>query len=230
MSAIVEDIGECRRIELSVETPADEIKSEEQEAIYYPITQRDPNDVRTILRLAVAALAFAVLSLTLAGLLTYKLTRSASLIVVERTPEGDRVVGDDQHYTLSGPVQVLPDKPGDGDKKYLAAKWAESFFQIDPRTRRADIVRGLKMMTPEGAVALVDSGQTIRRVGDATARRMASRLETAGCDYQPRRSLQGSVDRPAGDQQDDWRCRPAQQPAARLHAGAKAGYCEAHGG
>ena len=57
---------------------------------------------------------------------------------------------------LSGPVQVLQDKPSDGDKKYLATKWAESFFQIDPRTRRADIVRGLKMMTPEGAVALVN--------------------------------------------------------------------------
>jgi hypothetical protein len=137
------------------EASADETKSDEQEAIYYPITQRDPNDVRTILRLAVAALAFAVLSLTLAGLLTYKLTRSASLIVVERTPEGDRVVGDDQHYALSGPVQVIPDRPGDGDKKYLAAKWAESFFQIDPKTRRADIVRGLKMMTPDGAVAIV---------------------------------------------------------------------------
>jgi hypothetical protein len=154
MSAIVEELAIPSDRAVS-EASADETKSEEQEAIYYPITQRDPNDVRTILRLAVAALAFAVLSLTLAGLLTYKLTRSASLIVVERTPEGDRVVGDDQHYTMSGPVQVLADKPGDGDKKYLAAKWAESFFQIDPRTRRADIVRGLKMMTPEGAVALV---------------------------------------------------------------------------
>lgn len=155
MSAMVE-VLEKTRDEAVVETPADEIRHEEQGAIYYPITQRDPNDIRTILRLAVAALAFAALSLTLAGLLTYKLTRSPSLVVVERTPEGDRVIGDDRHYTLSGPVQVLQDKPGDGDKKYLAVKWAESFFQIDPRTRRADIVRGLKMMTPEGAVALVN--------------------------------------------------------------------------
>ena len=126
MSAIVEELAMPPDRAVS-EASADEIKSDEQEAIYYPITQRDPDDVRTILRLAVAALAFAVLSLTLAGLLVYKLTRSASLVVVERTPEGDRVVGDDQHYTMSGPVQVLSDKPGDGDKKYLAAKWAESF-------------------------------------------------------------------------------------------------------
>jgi hypothetical protein len=154
MSAMVEALENSPDMAV-VDTPADEIKSGEQEAIYYAITQRDPNDIRTILRLSVAALAFAVLSLTLAGMLTYKLTRSASLIVVERTPEGDRVVGDDQHYTLSGPVQVLQDKPGDGDKKYLAAKWAESFFQVDPQTRRADIVRGLKMMTPEAAVTLV---------------------------------------------------------------------------
>lgn len=74
---------------------------------------------------------------------------------MERTPEGDRVIGDDQHYTLSGPVQLRTDKPGLGDKKYLTAKWAESIFQIDPRTRRADIVRGLKMMTPNAAVTLV---------------------------------------------------------------------------
>jgi len=66
------------------------------------------------------------------------------------------VVGDDRHYTLQGPVQVRSDKPGDGDKKYVAGKWAESFFQIDPQTRRADIVRGLKLMTPDAAVALVD--------------------------------------------------------------------------
>ena len=106
MSAIVEELAMPPERAV-IEASPDETKSDEQEAIYYPITQRDPNDVRTILRLAVAALAFAVLSLTLAGLLVYKLTRSASLVVVERTPEGDRVVGDDQHYTLSGPVQVL---------------------------------------------------------------------------------------------------------------------------
>ena len=153
MSAIVETLEMQSSVDVA-NAGAAEIT--EQEAIYYPIIQRDPNDVRTILRLAVAALTFAALSLALAGLLTYKLTRSASLIVVERTPEGDRVVGDDQHYALSGSVQLRPDKPGDGDKKYLAAKWAESFFQIDPRTRRADIVRGLKMMTPDGAVALVN--------------------------------------------------------------------------
>ena len=135
----------------------------EPESIYFPICQRDPNDIRTILRLAVAAIAFAILSLTLAGLLTYKLTRSPSLIVVERTSEGDRVVGDDQHYVLSGPVQVQADKPGDGDKKYLVTKWSESFFQVDPRTRRDDLVRGLKMMTPEAAVALVEE---VKRSGE----------------------------------------------------------------
>lgn len=137
-------------------TTSDESEANYLEAIYYPITQRDPNDVRTILRLAVSALAFAALSLALTGLLTYKLTRSPALVVVERTAEGDRVVGDDRQYTLSGSVQIRPDRPGDGDKKYAAAKWAETFFQIDPQTRRADIVRGLKMMTPDAAVALVE--------------------------------------------------------------------------
>ena len=116
-----------------------------------------------ILRLALAAILFAMLSLAMAGLLTYKFTQSPSLIVVERTPDGDRVVGDDQHYQLSGPVQVLADRPGDGDKKYLVTKWAESFFQIDPRTRREDLSRGLKMMTPDAAVLLVEE---VKRSGE----------------------------------------------------------------
>src|SRR5258706_386659 len=128
MSAIVETLANSPDMSV-VETPADEINSEEQEAIYYPITQRDPNDVRTILRLAVAALAFAALSLTLAGILTYKLTRSASIIVVERTPEGDRLVGDDQHYTMFWPVPVLPGKP-DGRS---SARWRSGRIQRSAR-------------------------------------------------------------------------------------------------
>lgn len=139
------------------------IASDTAEAIYFPICQRDPNDIRTILRLAVAAIVFATLTLVLAGLLTYKLTRAPSLIIVERTPEGDRVVADDQHHSLSGPIQVLADRPGDGDKKYLVRKWAESFFQIDPRTRRDDLVRGLKMMTADSALALVEE---VKRSGE----------------------------------------------------------------
>src|SRR6185369_3465848 len=142
---------------------SERLATDTQDAIYFPVCQRDPNDIRTILRLAIAAILFATLGLALAGLLTYKLTRSPSLIVVERTTDGDRVVSDDQHYTLSGSVQVLADRPGDGDKKYLVTRWAESFFQIDPRTRREDLSRGLKMMTPEAAVALVEE---VKRSGE----------------------------------------------------------------
>lgn len=133
------------------------------EAIYFPICQRDPNDIRTILRLAIVAILFATLTLVLASLLTYKITRAPSLIVVERTPEGDRVIADGRHSSLSGPVQVLADRPGDGDKRYLVRKWAESFFQIDPRTRREDLVRGLKMMTADSALALVEE---VKRSGE----------------------------------------------------------------
>lgn len=154
-SATVEQLSPTEETIVDV-AAANESEIIEQEAIYYPITQRDPNDIRTILRLSVSSLCFAVLSMALAGLLTYKLTRSAELVVVERSPEGDRVVADDRHYNLQGSVQLRPDRPGDGDKKYLAAKWAESFFQIDPQTRRTDIVRGLKLMTPDAAVALVE--------------------------------------------------------------------------
>ena len=131
-------------------------RSGDPEPICFPVTQRDPNDIRTILRLVTLSLIFVLLSLVLAGLLTYRLLRQPELIVVERTPEGDRVVGDDRHHSLQGSVQIRTDAPGDGDKKYLVSKWAESFFQIDPQTRRNDIIRGLKLMTPDAAVALVE--------------------------------------------------------------------------
>ncbi len=152
----LKDVAEPGVSEINASVLNEESETNDLEAIYYPIAQRDPNDVRTILSLAVSSLVFAALGLVLSGLLTYKLTRSPSLIVVERTAEGDRVVGDDRQYTFGGPVQVRADRPGDGDKKYVAAKWAETFFQIDPQTRRADIVRGLKMMTPDAAVSLVE--------------------------------------------------------------------------
>jgi hypothetical protein len=154
--ATLNDPQDLAALNEAVEIEMAESEPNDQEAIYYTITQRDPNDVRTILRLAVSALGFAALSVMLAGLLAYKLTRSPALVVVERTAEGDRVVGDDRQYTLSGSIQIRPDRPGEGDKKYAAAKWAETFFQIDPQTRRADIVRGLKMMTPDAAVTLVE--------------------------------------------------------------------------
>jgi hypothetical protein len=145
-------------IAVSRHTEADAVDERvvDQEAIYYPVTQRDPNDVRLILRLSCSSLLFALLSLTLSGLLIYKLTQRAALVVVERTAEGDRVVADDRHFTMQGSVQLRSDGPGDGDKKYLAGKWAESFFQIDPQTHPSDIVRGLKLMTPDAAVALVE--------------------------------------------------------------------------
>ena len=160
MSATSATLEECIAtqdpLEISRATESVNRDVDEQDAIYYPITQRDPHDIHTILRLSLCSLCFAILSLALAGLLVYRLTRSAELVVVERTPEGDRVVGDDRHFILQGSVQLRPDTPGDGDKKYLATKWAESFFQIDPQTRHTDIVRGLKLMTPDAAVALVE--------------------------------------------------------------------------
>src|ERR1044072_1876224 len=97
--------SEALKLSIEPEISDDEgVATDSHDAIYFPVCQRDPNDIRMILRLAIAAILFAALSLALAGLLTYKLTRSPSLIVVERTPDGDRVVGDDQHYTLSGQI------------------------------------------------------------------------------------------------------------------------------
>ena len=67
---------------------ADHSNLSDADAIYYPVIQRDPNDVQTILRLSVSSLVFAGLALVLSGLVIYKPTRSPSLIVVERSAEG----------------------------------------------------------------------------------------------------------------------------------------------
>lgn len=157
MSAVSTTIGNLQGEDVLESSRDNSLQqSLDSEPFYFPVIQRDPNDVRTILRLVALSLIIVLLSLLLSALLTYRLLRRPELIVVERTAEGDRVVGDDRNHTLQGPVQLRSDAPGEGDKKYLVSKWTESFFQIDPQTRRNDIIRGLKLMTPDAAVALVE--------------------------------------------------------------------------
>jgi hypothetical protein len=44
------------------------IATDGQNTIYFPVCKCDPNDIRAILRLAIAAILFAMVSLALAGL------------------------------------------------------------------------------------------------------------------------------------------------------------------
>jgi hypothetical protein len=75
--------------------------------------------------------------------------------VVERTADGDRVVMAGDRAVIGG-VSVGPDRPGDGDKKAIANKWAAARYGIDPLTRSKDVERLFRMMEPRAAKALSD--------------------------------------------------------------------------
>ncbi len=116
---------------------------------------RDPADVRTILSLAVAGIVLVLVVLLLAGALIYQLTSSPSLVVVDRTREGDRVVLMDGQEVVSGGVSLTKDRPGDGAKRSAANIFAAYLYKIDPVTRPDDLERALKMMVPASAVELM---------------------------------------------------------------------------
>lgn len=119
-----------------------------------PVALRDAADVRTILSLTMAGIVLALLTLLMAGVLSYKVLSSPPVIVVDRTKEGDRVVSMDGRM-LAAPVSVSTELPGDGDKKYAANTYASYLYQIDPATRSADLERAIKMMVPAAAVELM---------------------------------------------------------------------------
>ncbi|MGH9898149.1 MAG: hypothetical protein ACRD63_10695 [Pyrinomonadaceae bacterium] len=123
---------------------------------FCPVQQpiRDQADVRTIMSMAVAGILLVTLLLLLAILLAYKVLSSPPVIVVDRTKEGDRVVSMNGQM-LAGSVSVSKDRPGDGDKKYAANKFATYLYQIDPATRSDDLERAIKMMVPAVAVELM---------------------------------------------------------------------------
>ncbi|MDQ3255956.1 MAG: hypothetical protein M3R15_19005 [Acidobacteriota bacterium] len=116
---------------------------------------RDPADVRTILSLAVAGLVLVVIVLMLAGVLIYQLTSSPSLVVVDRTREGDRVVLMDGQEVVTGGVSLTKDRPGDGAKRSAANIFATYLYKIDPVTRPDDLEHAIKMMVPASAVELM---------------------------------------------------------------------------
>lgn len=135
------------------------VEEREAEESFQTVLYRDPSDVRTILLLVLAGLAITALMLLLAGLLTYKLVQKPSVLVVDRTQGGDRVViMDDKTYGLTDSVQFRPDQPGDGDKKTAVRKWSEFRYQIDPdsQIRKRDLERLVRMMWPASAVQMVE--------------------------------------------------------------------------
>ncbi len=155
MSANVEALN-APTYEVATDEQIDQATTSPPVAAYPSVPlYRDPTDVRTILSLAVAGIVLVVIVLLLAGVLIYQLTSSPSLVVVDRTREGDRVVLMDGQEVAAGGVSLTKDRPGDGAKRSAANIFAAYLYKIDPVTRPDDLERALKMMVPASAVELM---------------------------------------------------------------------------
>jgi hypothetical protein len=126
-----------------------------EEATGIVTLHRDPDDVRLLLSTATTGVLLTLLLLASLACNVWMYYRRPDRIVVERTADGDRVVmaGDS---TVLGGVSVGPDRPGDGDKKTIANKWATARYGVDPLTRARDVERLFRMMEPRAAKALSD--------------------------------------------------------------------------
>jgi len=116
---------------------------------------RDPDDVRLLLGMASSGVLLTLLLLASLACNVWMYYRRPDRIVVERTGDGDRVVMVGDRAVLGG-VTVGPDRPGDGDKKAIANRWAAARYGVDPLTRAKDVERLFRMMEPRAAKALSD--------------------------------------------------------------------------
>lgn len=111
---------------------------------------RDPNDIKTIHQLVIAAL---VMSLLLAVSLIFNAVlylRRPDRIIVDKSSGRIESIND-RTYGSTNATTMTSDRPGKEDKVYVAKQFAESLYKIDPQTRPSDIERALKMMVPASA-------------------------------------------------------------------------------
>jgi hypothetical protein len=112
---------------------------------------RDPNDVRTIFQLLSALMiVLALFALSAVGN-AWQYWRRPDRIVVDRS-DGRVLMINDRVYGETDAVKMLPDYPGESDKKYLVTEFVRSLYAVNPATRAADIKTALEMMVPQSAL------------------------------------------------------------------------------
>ncbi len=116
-----------------------------------PITYRDPNDVRTIYQpLSVQMIVLVLFVMSAVGN-AWQYWRRPDRIVVDRS-NGRVLMINDRVYGETDAIKMMPDYPGESDKKNLVTEFVGSLYAINPATRAADIKTALEMMVPQSAL------------------------------------------------------------------------------
>ncbi len=114
------------------------------------VVYRDPADVRTNFQLLTALLIVLCLFTLSAIGNAWQYWRRPDRIVVDRS-SGRVLMINNREYGETDAVKMLPDQPGDADKKYLVGEYVRLLYAINPPTRAADLKAALEMMVPQSA-------------------------------------------------------------------------------
>lgn len=139
-------------------TPFDEKRDKPSTAVVSPpdveprlIVYRDPADVRTSFQLLTTLLIVLCLLMLSALGNAYQYWRRPDRIVVDRS-SGQVLMINDREYGATGAVKMMPDQPGEADKKYLVSEYVRLLYAVNPAARAADLKAALEMMVPQSAV------------------------------------------------------------------------------
>ncbi len=120
---------------------------EEQRWVVY----RDPADVRTLFQLLTALMIVLCLLVLSAVGNAWQYWRRPDRIIVDRS-SGRVLMINDRAFGETDAVKMMPDQPGEADKKYLVGEFVRLLYAVNPATRAADVKSALEMMVPQSAV------------------------------------------------------------------------------
>jgi hypothetical protein len=133
----------------------------EESVVPFLAVHRDPVDIRTILSLTWSSGLLVLLLLMSLSFNIYQYWRRPDRIVVDRS-SGRVLVINDREYGATEAVSLAPERLTNDDKKYIAGEFIKAIYQIDPVTRKKDVERALKMMSPNSALVFA---QYLKRNG-----------------------------------------------------------------
>jgi hypothetical protein len=114
------------------------------------VVYRDPADVRTIFQLlTVLAVVLCLFVLSAVGN-AWQYWRRPDRIVVDRS-SGRVLMINDREFGETDAVKMMPDQPGEADKKYLVGEFVRLIYAVNPATRAPDVKAALEMMIPQSA-------------------------------------------------------------------------------
>jgi hypothetical protein len=114
------------------------------------VVYRDPADVRNIFQLLTALMIVLCLFVLSAIGNVWQYWRRPDRIVVDRS-NGRVLLINDRQFGETDAVKMVPDNPGDPDKKYIVGEFVKLLYAINPATRAVDVKSALEMMVPQSA-------------------------------------------------------------------------------